>query len=160
MVNGGAVILLAYYYPPENTSALTRAVRIARYLPCDAHNCYVVCSSHKGEDSSIQDVFHVPSSATQTPGADRFAKLAAWTQRIFFPYNEQLPWVPHALAASRAILTRDSVQAVISTSPPVAVEFAALRLKQPYGRKWLAGFRGTLFGDTHPSRRWGRPADG
>ncbi len=159
MVNGGAVILLAYYYPPENTSGVQRAVRIAKYLPCYGHKCYVVCSSHKGEDSSIQDVFHVPSSATQTPGADRFAKLAAWTQRIFFPYNEQLPWVPHALAASRAILTRDSVQAVISTSPPVAGHLAALRLKQRYGLKWLADFRDPILGNPNRSRRWARPYD-
>src|SRR5260370_32064118 len=125
MVTGGAVTLLAYYYHPKTTAGVHGAVRIAKYLPCSGPKCYVVCPSHKGEDSSIQDVFHVPSSATQTPGADRFAKLAAWTQRIFFPYNEQLPWVPHALAASRAILTRDSVQAVISTSPPVAGPLAS-----------------------------------
>ena len=75
------------------------------------------------------------------------------------PYNEKLEWVPHAVAASRDILKRASVQAVISTSPPVATHLAALRLKQRYGLKWLADFRDPILGNPGRPRRWARPYD-
>lgn len=154
-----SVILFAYYYLPDNTSGVQRAVRISKYLPKFGHNCYVVCSSHQGSDRGIPGVFHVPNGETSTPSTVKMANLANRIQRGILPYNEELPWVPHAVAMARSICRQNPVRAVISTSPPVATHMAAFRTKQVFGLRWIADFRDPILGNPGRSRRWARPYD-
>jgi glycosyltransferase involved in cell wall biosynthesis len=148
------VILLAYYYLPDNTSGVQRAVRFGKYLPTDGSHCYVICSSHAGDLADNPDVLHVPSGAAST----RWSAVAAILQRIL-PYNEQLPWVPHAVAAGSSLVSRSRISALISTSPPAATHLAALWLKRRHGLKWIADFRDPILGNPGRSRRWARPYD-
>lgn len=151
------LILLAYYYLPDNTSGVQRATRLAKYLPANGSHCYVVCSSHAGTLADAPDVVHVPK-ADAPPGARRQSRLAETIQR-FLPYNEQLPWVPHAVAAASELIRRSNVAAVISTSPPVATHLAALRLKQQHGLKWVADLRDPILGNPGRARAWATPYD-
>jgi hypothetical protein len=148
------LILLAYYYSPANTSGAQRAVRLAKYLPRNGCQTTVICSSHDGE-VSLPHVLHVPGyPARPTHGA-------AWAgalQRVL-PYNEQFPWVPHAVAAAGDLIRRRSASAILSTSPPLATHLAALWLKRRFGVKWIADFRDPLVGNPGRSRRWARPYD-
>ena len=148
------LILLAYYYLPDNTSGVQRAVRLAKYLPRRGCPTTVICSGHAGE-TPLPNVLHVPRGGM--PPAQRAAWAAA-LQRVL-PYNEQLPWVPHAVAAADDLLTRQSVSAILSTSPPLATHFAALWLKRRYRLKWIADFRDPLLGNPGRPRRWARPYD-
>jgi len=153
------VILFAYYYLPDNTSGVQRAVRFSKYLPKFGHNCYVVCSNHQGSDRGNPGVFHVPNGETSTPSTVRMANLATRIQRAILPYNEELPWVPHAVAMARSICRENPVQAVISTSPPAATHLAAFRTKKAFGLRWIADFRDPILGNPGRSRRWARPYD-
>jgi glycosyltransferase involved in cell wall biosynthesis len=148
------VILLAYYYLPDNTSGVQRAVRLAKYLPADGSRCYVVCSSHAGKLTGNPGVLHVPAAGA---GA-RWSRLADTVQR-FLPYNEQLPWVPHGVAAGTDLISRFPVSTLLSTSPPAASHLAALWLKQRHGLKWIADFRDPILGNPGRGRRWARPYD-
>jgi hypothetical protein len=67
--------------------------------------------------------------------------------------------VPHAVAAAERLLERGPIEAVISTSPPLASHFAALALKLRFGLKWIADFRDPLAGNPGRPRRWAAPYD-
>jgi hypothetical protein len=81
----------------------------------------------------MQDVLHVPNAATRTFSTNLNQRLASSVQKFLLPYNEQLPWVPHAVEAAAQIIGRDAATAVISTSPPVAAHLAAARIKTRFG---------------------------
>src|ERR1035438_6431645 len=89
------LILLAYYYLPDNTSGVQRAVRLAKYLPRNGFRCHVISSSHPAELTCIAGVAHVPNEQIGRSSAVWLGRVATFVQR-FLPYNEQLPWVPHA----------------------------------------------------------------
>lgn len=152
------LILLAYYYLPDNTSGVQRAVRLAKYLPRHGYDTTVVCSSHAGELPGAPGIVHVPSQATLWQHANRWSRLAAWVQRLL-PYNEQLPWVPHAISAARHLISQKRVAAVVSTAPPLASHLAALWLKREFGVIWIADFRDPLLGNPGRPRKWAMPYD-
>jgi hypothetical protein len=149
-------IFLTYYFLPDNKSGVQRAVRLVNYLPKNGWEIAVICSSHAGDKTSLPGVFHVPSPLQ--PVVPRWSQIAKLIQRIL-PYNEQLPWVPHALTMARQLISSDSYSAVISSSPPLAGHLAALYLKKRYGLKWVADFRDPLSGNPARSRAWARPYD-
>ena len=151
------LLLLAYYFLPTNTSGVQRAVRLAKYLPECGVPTSVIASSSSGElpDSGI---YHVPNRATMNSPARLLGRIAQAVQRIL-PYNEQLPWVPHAMEAARTLLSGSRVDVVLSTSPPVATHLSALALKKRYGLKWVADFRDPILGNPGRPRRWATPYD-
>lgn len=107
----------------------------------------------------MEDVLHVPNPATRTFSTNLNQRLASSVQKFLLPYNEQLPWVPHAVEAAAQIIGRDAATAVISTSPPVAAHLAAARIKTRFGLTWLADFRDPILGNPGRPRRWARPYD-
>jgi len=152
-------ILFAYYYLPENTSGVQRACRIARYLPENGYQTHVICSSHQGADPSLRFVRHVPDDTSKAGGAGRVQRWYELLQRIL-PYDERLPWVPHAVQAARELLSQGPVDAVISTSPPVASHLAAWRLKRKHpDLTWMADFRDPILGNPGRARGWPDPYD-
>lgn len=159
MPDKAATLLFAFYYLPDNTSGVQRAVRIAKYLPLHGYPCHVICSAGKGEQPGISNVTHVPGEITRTPETLALERWAVRIQRALLPYNEELPWVPHALAAAKHLMLREPISAVISTSPPVATHLAALVAKRRYGLKWIADFRDPILGNPGRPRRWARPYD-
>jgi|SRR5579871_30513 len=150
------LLLLAYYYPPCNTSGVQRALRLMKYLPENGYSPHVICSSDDGIPDAMPGVSHVPNLFTEAK-AGRASRIAAKFQRLFLPYNEKLQWAPHALAAAEDLSPHGA--AVISTSPPLVTHMAAWRLKQRYGVKWLADFRDPLVGNPGRPRQWARPYD-
>ena len=156
MLASKKILLFAYYYLPDNTSGVQRAVRMAKYLPRYGFDPIVIASSHAGVEPNLASVEHVPVPGNQAPHhREALARLA---QRIA-PYNERLEWVPHAIHAARKVLAREPVAAVVSTSPPLATHLAALAIKMHYGLNWVADFRDPLYGNPGRPRRWARPYD-
>jgi hypothetical protein len=49
------------------------------------------------------------------------------------PYNDRLPWIPHALLAAERIAAAVPLRAVLSTSPPVAAHVAAYLFVRRHG---------------------------
>lgn len=152
-----SVLLLAYYYLPATTSGVQRAVRFARYLPKHGYRTFVVSSSAQGT-LALPRVTYVPNSMTDSAVGGKAEWIAKKIQCIL-PYNEQLPWSAHAVAASRELAQEFGISAVISTSPPASSHFAAFWLKQRLGLKWIADFRDPLLGNPGRNRRWAVPYD-
>src|SRR5215469_6548746 len=149
-------ILLAYYFPPDNTYGVQRAVRIAKYLPKAAIDVSVIASSHAGVAAAPYQADHVPNPQLH---AARYQELAAHAMQKVVPYNERLEWVPHALKAGARLMEIQRIKAVISTSPPVATHIVAAFLKARYGVRWIADFRDPLYGNPGRARRWAKAYD-
>jgi hypothetical protein len=151
------VLFFAFYYPPANTSGVQRAVRWAKYLPKYGYQPVVICSSEEGALPDRDDVYYVPNAATEAVAA-RQSRLAAMAQRIG-PYNEQLPWTPHAVAAAEMALASGPVSAVISTAPPPGTHMAAGWFARRHRLPWVADFRDPILGSPGRARKWARPYD-
>lgn len=149
-------ILLTYYFPPDNTSGVQRAVRIAKYLPRSGVDVAVIASSHAGIAPALHQAQYVPQPQLH---AARYQELAARLVQRIVPYNERLDWVPHAVKAGSRLMKRERITAVVSTSPPIATHIAALFLKARYGFEWIADFRDPLHGNPGRARRWAKAYD-
>ncbi len=170
------VLMLAYYYPPQNAIGAARPYRFARYLRRLGTPVSVICSPVPKPDSKYGErssnlVPPAPDDDRQnSPAIDReppairvpspssvhdprrleaTSRLLQTIQRLLLPYDDRLTWLPHACAAAASELTAGTV--LLSTHPPVVTHLAALALKQHSGRPWIADFRDPLWGN--PSRQ-------
>lgn len=137
----GCILILAYYYPPENTSGAARPFRFSKYLPKYGYSTYVVARSDVNRED--HNVYYVSEKHPERWGTAILIEAARIVQRVL-PYNELLPWVPAALAAVRKVIPSVPISGVVSTSPPIATHLVALELKYRYGLPWLADFRDPL----------------
>ena len=124
---------------------MQRAVRWAKYLPDHGFQVYVVCNNHEGLMERTERIIPIESRASLL-------------ERVM-PYNDRLPWVPHAVQACEELISRVPISAVISTSPPPATHLAALSLKKRKDIPWVADFRDPLLGNPARNKLWGRPYD-
>ncbi len=168
------VLMLAYYFPPQNAIGAARPYRFVRYLRRLGTPVSVVCSPLPKPGSRYEER---PSTvappgghdggqggpggdepqAIRVPGGspvrghrrlDAISRLLQAVQRVLLPYDDRLAWLPHACAAASREVRPGTV--LISTHPPVVTHLAALALKRRTGRPWIADFRDPLWGN--PSR--------
>ena len=152
------VLIVTRSFPPDSNSGAARPGRFARYLPEFGYEPIVICRSVTDQTTGSAAVRRVP-----TPAAGRKVRLLAglgrWFQRYLLPFDDELPWASHAVAEAEAVLARQPVAAVFSTSPPIATHLVALWLKWRRGLPWVADFRDPLWGNPFRSRRWFFPYD-
>jgi hypothetical protein len=127
------ILLLAYYYPPQNTSGAARPARFAKYLPEHGCVCHVVSAQ-------------AAAAPRKGPWPLAAAGLARFVQHLW-PYNEHIEWVPPAVAQAAKLIEQHNISAIFSTSPPVATHLVALWLKRRYGVRWVADFRDPIDGN-------------
>jgi hypothetical protein len=153
-----ALLMVSYYFPPANFIGASRPFRFAKYLRRMSYPVSVVTSDHAPDIPCWECVARRPGQVTPKNTVKLASTLCALTQRLL-PYNEQLPWLPHAVAAGSEIIRQRSTRVIYSTSPPLVPHLAALVLKWRYGLKWIADFRDPLLGNTCRARRFASPYD-
>jgi len=152
------LLMLTYAFPPDRVSGVTRPGYFARYLPEYGYRVRVIAARGEGQPESYGDLLRVPvtrSSALVSAGS----KLFGWLQRWGLPYDDRLPWVPHAAAAGAGVIRRGEVSVIFSTSPFLCTHFAALWLKRRHRLAWVADFRDPLQDNPFRDRRWFFPYD-
>lgn len=135
------LLLIAYHYPPENTSGAARPARLARYLPEAGVECRVIA---RGSAE--------PVTEADAPAYQRW--LCEKMQRFLLPYNERLPWLPAAVRAGSDLIRRERIDALYSTSPPLVTHLVAMELSRRFGLPWVADFRDPLVGNPWRRRRF------
>jgi glycosyltransferase involved in cell wall biosynthesis len=152
-------LFLAFYFYPANTSGVQRAGRLYKYLPEYGHRLHVVASSAAGVRPDLKNVAYVSPADPADTGLRCQTWLANAIRRVV-PYNEQLPWVPHAVRAASRLVEQHGITSMLSTSPPVGSHFAAYWLKQRFPQlRWVADFRDPLLGSPGRTRKWATPYD-
>ncbi len=149
------VLILAYWYPPENTSGAQRPFRFARYLPEFGYEAVVVTSSTQ-PSAGPQQVFETPE---QKRGLSAFLSRALRMAERVLPYNDRLPWAPAAFGTAAQVVRRVSPVCIVSTAPPMVTHLVALLCKWRFRVRWIADFRDPLLGNPFRSRWWGRIHD-
>jgi len=152
-----AVLIFAYYYPPQVTSGAMRPARFVKYLPQFGYSPVVVSARLPFVSESDAPVCRVP---VEKPSRTvKFASGVAKAIERILPYGEHLPWVPHAVDQAARLHSATPFAAVISTSPPAGTHLAALLMKGRFGIRWIADFRDPLLGNPFRQRRMARHYD-
>lgn len=158
-------ILVAYYYPPENTSGAARPSRFARFLP-DFGLVPVVLAGADGDRARYASnegtglgVVRVSAALEGTLSCRVKTGAAYGFQRFLLPYEEHLPWIPAAVAAGVRVARQSGATVVFSTSPPIANHLVAWRLKKRLGLRWVADFRDPLVGNPFRTSRRAKKYD-
>jgi hypothetical protein len=133
-----AILLLAYFFPPAIASGGARADRFAKYLSRLGYDIRVICA-RDGTGCQYEYAVEVPLPEQRSSLVAAKSWMMRALQSAIRVYSWRLPWVPHALAASRTFMENRPV--VISTFPPLATHLCALYLKWRYGIRWIADFR-------------------
>ena len=160
---GGAVrrvLMLAYYYPPQNEIGAARPFRFARYLSRGGTAVSVVTAAPRfagAEDET--DVVRVSGPRTGARPGQQYGAAAASrpvrviagalhaAERMFLPYEDRLGWFPHAYSAAVGRLHPGTV--LFSTHPPTVTHLTAMALKARFGLPWIADFRDPLWGNPY-----------
>jgi glycosyltransferase involved in cell wall biosynthesis len=137
------VVILAFYFPPDNLAGGARPFRFYKYLPRFGYETRVVTVAPQDETSSRGDIQYVPHPRDR----GKLPLLAERVARRFLaPNDDGISWYPYAAAAARRWIEHDGASVVLSTSPAVSTHLAAMRLKRRFGVKWIADFRDPIVG--------------
>jgi glycosyltransferase involved in cell wall biosynthesis len=125
-----SLLVIAYYYPPVNTSGAARPGRFVKFLECH------------GLKTSV-----VTGGTTAKPG--RLGRVITYLERSVGLNGERLFWTPAAVHAAGKVLrdSRGTRVAVFSTSPPAVTHVVAMYLKFRFNVRWIADFRDPLSGN-------------
>ena len=145
----GSILVLAYYYPPQNTSGAARPSRFVKYLGEIGFRMHVI-SAGVGADTVLVDGEAVDSDAVWLKMASSAGRVY---NRLVGAYGDRMPWVPYATNAAVNVLSRQPLDFIISTSPPLATHLVAMRLKQKFRIPWIADFRDPLAGNPFGPKR-------
>jgi len=147
----GSVLLLACYFPPENTSGAARSFRFYKYLQKIGYCVQVLTASKQDENDALGNVACV---------SDSVQKLGRRILRFFVRMLlgrvvalESLTWAFRAFDAAEQAVSQEKFCAIYSTSSPVISHLVAGRLKKLYGIRWIADFRDPLVGNPFRTKR-------
>jgi hypothetical protein len=152
------ILLLSFALPPDNQAAAARPGQLLSYLPEHGYQPLVVASSVLGSVREGPFVRRVPLGKTKATVA-ALSGLGRIFTRYCAPYEDRLGWAPHAAAAAARLIRSQSVDAIFSTSPPLAAHFAALWLSTKFGLPWVADFQDPVRDNPGRGRKWIYPYD-
>ncbi len=163
------VLLVTYSYPPVERSGARRPAALAKYLPRFGWKPLVLTPKVEGAavrasegiiETDYQDVLadwksrlHMDSrrgvheqlglSLSKQPGTDKAHTLAITVLKNILTYPDLTKgWVPHALNAVKELQRQQqTVDAVITTFPPVSSHLIGQSARQILGCPWIADFR-------------------
>ena len=152
------LLVVTYYYPPQPGSGANRWAAMVKYLRRLGHEVMVVTAAPPGHPSGETDgVLRTGSlnsnpglrrlllrpdrsSASPSPDATSTAILPTPLWKVIVPDPWLVTWNPYALRAAGALLRREPVDCVITSSPAESTHLLPLGLarRRP---AWVADFR-------------------
>ena len=154
---GHSLLMLAFFYSPQDEVGGARPYRFARALRRLGTPVTVICSParptasgegpHTGpEPAAIRVPTVLPDqTGPGRPRLDAISRGLHLLERAVLPHDDRLAWLPHACAEAAAEITPDTI--LMSTHPPIVTHLAAMALKQRTGQPWIADFRDLLLGN-------------
>jgi len=139
------LLLVAYAFPPENVSGAARPFRFYRYLPEFGISPLVITASQQVHEKP--DVVFVRDVPRELPRKSFSWHLERIVRKFLLPGQSGLSWSRDAAARGCKLIPGHHRAAVLSTSPPISVHLAALRIKRKLRIPWIADFRDPM----HPS---------
>ena len=143
------VLMLAYYFPPENAIGAARPARFAKYLARLGHHVSVVsCWNETVAHAELSlNVQRVPLPSPRRSPWWKASRLLGGFNQLLMPFDDRLSWLPHGVQAAKAQVAGAPDMVILSSHPPISTHLAALVLKLRYGNRWIADFRDPLLGN-------------
>jgi glycosyltransferase involved in cell wall biosynthesis len=145
--------MFAYYFPPGIYTGAKRPFRFAKHLRQCGYTAHVITADEQTDAAPWKHATQTPGECVSRPA--RAGSAGAALLQRFLPYNDQLPWVAHAVSAAIPAIASSQSSVILSTSPPVACHVAALITKRRTGLPWVADFRDSVYGNPSRTRKWG-----
>ena len=161
------VLIIAYSFPPSTSIGAQRPFGLAKHLPEYGWDPIVLTARLSGEspegirmiktdykdvtdnikakvglstEKSLHDQMGIKVSKNYDHSAWRSKIIKLFKDIYLFP-DDKRGWYKYAYNAASSLLDSESIDAIISTSPPVTSHLIAKKLKQKYDTKWIADFR-------------------
>ena len=163
------ILLVSYQYPPCGGSGVQRPAALARYWARAGADVHVLTANHNhfplhdkclydGTDEGVQ-IHRVggcdpgglaarlfPACAAQRDGwRFKLQQRAYWRLQPFAEKHAVLGseswWVHAATRAARRIIREHRIDAIVTTSPPHAIQQVGARIQQKMGIPWIADLR-------------------
>lgn len=166
------ILICSFYFPPTGGGGVQRPLKFAQMLPefgIDAHVLAPTDSKwiHKGEDRPAIPGDHLHTAFFPGPrgrrpaeelygrnGVDRLLhKLWLTPRRLLVP-DEDVTWVPAAVASAVKIIREERIDVLLTTSPPTSVHLVGVLTKLLTGIPWIADLRDSIV--ANPDRRFQR----
>ncbi len=145
--------MIAYHFPPGEETGAARPYRFARYLREFGYETHVVTAPRPDQRLAWPHSHAAPAHAAS--GWEKTGESVARMVQRLAPYNDQLPWAPHAVSTALRVARRRRPSIVISTAPPFATHFVGAIVKRLCNVPWVADFRDPLYGNPFRARTWG-----
>jgi glycosyltransferase involved in cell wall biosynthesis len=135
---------------PASVDRIPSGAEVHRARTAEPAHLRRVIAQLLGRSGAARTARSDPSVANRVPPSRlRSVANAAWAAIIplaFFP-DDQLLWVPGAVAAGGRAASSAAIDAIYSSSPPVSGHIAAGLLARRLGRRWVADFRDPWIGN-------------
>jgi glycosyltransferase involved in cell wall biosynthesis len=133
------VLLISYYFPPDNAVGGLRPSRFHKYLNELGYTCETITASPQPEPAP--GVIHVPDPTSAMWGGNQTQSWSAVAQaerlirKFFLPGQPGISWCH---------LDRGQKVVVFSTYPPISAHLAGLQAVRGNPAPWIADFRDPL----------------
>lgn len=164
------VVLLSYYFPPDQAVGALRPAKVCAALRAAGHRVTVVAARIPGMNDSLPGVIRVrplpnpreawlalkslfqgngpdrvtgsadPSTAGGLVAVPRVTKGKRWMNSLLWMPDDRQGFVVPAVAAALSRI-QDGADLIYTTAPPFSTHLAGLVLKRLTGVRWAAEFR-------------------
>jgi glycosyltransferase involved in cell wall biosynthesis len=142
------LILVCYYFPPEQEIGGFRPFRFYKYLKRKGYQCHVITAAQPSRERS-DDVIHVPDDHgaiwerhTQKP-LSVLGYLELLIRKFFFPGKLGIMWSLKIAARCRKIIRAHPQQrfVILTSFPPLGVLLAGLIIRWREKQLWICDWR-------------------
>jgi glycosyltransferase involved in cell wall biosynthesis len=168
------VLLVSYFFPPAGGAGVHRPLKFAAHLPRLGIETHVLAPTdpkwiHEDPDLAVPSAARIHRVAYVGPRSRLLAEelyglsgpaqalsiLRSLGPRLLLP-DEHALWVATAGPTAVALVRREKIDIVLTTSPPSSVHLVGALVKAATRARWVADLRDPLF--DHPHRRLDRRA--
>jgi glycosyltransferase involved in cell wall biosynthesis len=166
------ILICSFYFPPTGGGGVQRPLKFARLLPEFGIDADVLAPTdarwiHRGEGLPALPPDHLHTAFFPGPrgrrpteelygrgGVDRLLRKLWLTPRRLLLPDEDVTWVPTAVAAAVSVIRRKRIDVLLTTSPPTSVHLVGVLTKRLTGIPWVADVRDSIV--ANPDRRFER----
>jgi glycosyltransferase involved in cell wall biosynthesis len=156
------ILICSFYFPPTGGGGVQRPLKFAQLLPEFGIETHVLAPSNA---KWMHDEEPPPAIASRylhrapffgprgrlpaeelygRHGGDRLLRNLWLTPRRFLVPDEDVTWVPTALAVATRIINRERIDVLLTTSPPTSVHLVGALTKRLTGVRWVADVRDSI----------------
>ena len=156
------ILICSFYFPPTGGGGVQRPLKFAQLLPEFGIETHVLAPSnarwmhHEEPPPALASrylnraLFLGPRGRLPAEelygrrGGDRLLRKLWLTPRRFLLPDEDVTWLPTALAVATRIVRRERIDVLLTTSPPTSVHLVGALAQRLTGVRWVADVRDSI----------------